>query len=304
MGLFDFLNKNKHSDWSLLSRNNMTAFYKGFTTQQLHDAVLNIDVEKALTVLPHNAPEFGCTSMRYEKDEKTKKLCLYASFEQSDGYRSYTTENIPPEEAFRVLSAYIDLGMEPDVSLWKLEKFLKNMEPVSFVRFVSMFTGDKDILSRIEECCTSPLNYLKGHKEILPPDDFYETETEYNNILSEGPTKKNTEYILLNTFAYEMYNAGIFARAPIGADIDEFSDAISPLINKNNLTFSKDELNPAANDDEWCAALEEKWHYDGYVIIELDTRSFTEYYYICSYEEREEILLMAKRAGVDIIIFE
>ena len=240
MGLFDFLKKDTHKDWALLSLNDISAFINGFTTEQLHEAILDIDVGRTLTLMPKEPPQYGCICIEYTKDEKTKKLCLYAGFEQEDGYRNYKSENVPPEEAFRIMSAYTDLKLEPDVSGWKLEKFLKNMEPVTFNQFVMMFTGDKDIIARLEQCADSPLSYLMAHPEIIPPDDIDESyaDREFNDILKEGATKRNTEYILLNAFAYEMYKAGIMARVSVSPDVEEFAAAVEPLAKKHNLQFN------------------------------------------------------------------
>ncbi|MBQ9519382.1 MAG: hypothetical protein IJR59_05770, partial [Firmicutes bacterium] len=236
MGLLDFLKKDRHKDWILLSHSNVLAFTRGFTTEELRDAVFNIDVEKTLTLQPCVLPEKGCVCVYYEKNEKTKKLCFHAAFEDPDGYTSYISENMPPEEAYRIMSAYLDLGIDPETEGWTVEKHLKNMEPATFIQFVMMFTGDKDILARMEDCSAAPLNYLKNHKEIIPPDDTDENyaENTYNRILNEGPTKANTEYILLNAFAYEMYTAGIMTRVTETPDIDEFAAAVEPFARKFN----------------------------------------------------------------------
>lgn len=305
MGLFDFLKKDKHNDWTLLSHNNVTAFCKGFTTEQLRDAIFNIDIEKTLTLCPAVKPEYGCVMLEYHKNDTTKNLCFKAAFEDKDGYSSYVSENVPPDEAFRIMSAYIEHNMEPDINGWRLEKHLKNMEPATFIQFVMMFTGDKDMLARMEECSAAPLNYLTAHKEIIPPDDINENyiKNTYDRIMSEGPTKANKEFILLNAFAYEMYSAGLMARTSDGPELDEFSAALEPFAIKHNLHFDRAWFDPNAYQCDWCTVLEEKWHYDGYVIIEPNTRSSVYYYYICTYEEKEEIMLMAKRAGVDVLTY-
>ena len=306
MGLLDFLKKDKHTDWTLMSLNDAAAYHKGFTTQQLREAIINIDIEKTLFLCPAVKPEYGCVMLEYHKNDTTKKLCFKAAFEDKDGYSSYVSENVPPEEAFRIMSAYIDHNMEPDIAGWRLEKHIKNMEPATFIQFVTMFTGDKDILARMEECSAAPLNYLKAHKEIIPPDNINENyiEDTYKRILTEGSTKANKEFILLNAFACEMYNAGLMARTSDGPELEEFAAAIEPFAIKHNLHFDRAWFDTDGYGADWCTALEEKWHYDGYVIIGPNTYSSVYYYYICTYEEKEEIMLMAKRAGVDIITYE
>ena len=305
MGIFDLFTKNKHKAWVLMPANDPSAFYKGFTAQQLRDTILNIDVERIIRIYP-KLPFTECCNIIYEKNETTQKLCLKANFEQEDGHRSYILSDVMPEDAYRIIEDYVERNIAPDIGAWKLESYLKNMSDNSFLEFVKLFTKDSGILKRMTECTKDPFGYLKDHKEILPPDDITEefNESEYRNILEDGKSRKNREYILLNAFAYEMYGAGLMSRTFVLPECDDFIAAMEPLAKKNKLPFEKNWLDPDTDEADWCMTLEEKWRYDGYVIIEPYTRSFCTYNYICTYEEKEEIIRAASDAGIEIITSE